>query len=260
MGIVTLTTDFGTADGYVGEVKGVILSVAPDAVIVDVTHEIPPGDVDDASWVLNRLWDRFPEGTVHVVVVDPGVGGPRRPVTVRLRRRWFVGPDNGLLTDAMAGRAVEEARVLRPESFAAGKPSATFHGRDVFAPAAGWLASGRPALGLGPNITAIDLIVRERQEPTRVGSAVRGHVVHVDRFGNLITDIPSAWLAPTALVEVEGQAISGVKSSYGSVAPGELVALIGSVDTLEISVREGSAAERLRVRRGQEVRASSERI
>ena len=260
LGIVTLTTDFGTADGYVGEMKGVILSLAPEVLLVDVTHEVPPGDVDAASWVLNRLWERFPERSVHLVVVDPGVGGPRRPVGVRSRGRWFIGPDNGLLTDALAGRSAEEVRLLRPESFGAREPSSTFHGRDLFAPAAAWLASGRPPMGLGPSIQGADLMRRERPEPEHVGGSARGHVVHIDRFGNLITDSPAGWLAPTALVEVGGQTISGIRSSYASVSPGDLVAVIGSAGTLEISLRDGSASGHLQVRRGGEVRASSERI
>jgi S-adenosylmethionine hydrolase len=259
MSIVTLTSDFGTVDGYVGEMKGEILSRCPEATLIDVTHEIAPRDIEGGSWTLERIWGRCPEGTIHLGVVDPGVGGSRRPVAVHAAGRWFIGPDNGLLSGVLAGSGASDARLLDPERFAPGVHSATFHGRDIFAPAAAWLASGRPEMGLGPEIEVAGLTRVERSEAHRVGGAIRGRVAHIDRFGNLVTDIPGSWLAPTALIEVGGEVVSGMTSTYADVEPGELVAVVGSAGTLEIAVRDGDAASRLGVPRGGEVSVRTER-
>lgn len=259
MRFVTLLTDFGTQDGYVGEVKGAILTRSPDASLVDVSHDIPAGDVEGGAWALGRYWDRFPEGTVHLAVVDPGVGGPRRPVAVRVSGRWFVGPDEGLLTRVLRGHTVEEARLLDPARVTGEPLSGTFHGRDLFAPAAGLLAAGARPGSLGVEVDPGSLVRFEAPDVERVGDCVRGRVVHVDRFGNLITDIPSAWLAPTALIEVGGEVVSGVRVTYQAVEPGQLVAVVGSGGTLEISLRDGSAARRLRIERGHVVSVRPER-
>ena len=258
MSIVTLITDFGTRDGYVGEMKGVILSACSSARIVDVTHDIEPGDVAGAAWVLGRIWERFPPDTVHLVVVDPGVGSDRVALAARVADRWFVGPDNGVLSTGMEG-PVDDARRIDPAGMGLPAPSTTFHGRDVFAPAAGWLAAGHPSDGLGPPVDPAQLRRFSAPVPTRVGDAARGEVVRVDRFGNLITNIPASWVNPTALVEVGGQVISGLRTHYAMVEPGDLVALIGSGGTLEISVRNESAAARLDARRGARVSVRAHR-
>ena len=252
MAIVTLITDFGTRDGYVGEVKGVLLRRAPDATPVDVTHDIEPGDVEHAAWVLARIWKRFPPGTVHLVVVDPGVGGERRAVAVEHRERWFVGPDNGLISFGVPPGA-GEARLLDPDSLGLEPESVTFHGRDLFAPAAAWLAGGGDPVRLGEAIDAPELVRLDLPVPERVGPAIRGQVVHVDRFGNLITNVPGRWVSPTALVEVGGEEISGLRSHYAAVDEGDLLALVGSGGMLEVSVRNGSAAVRLGAGRGDAV-------
>jgi S-adenosylmethionine hydrolase len=258
MAIVTLITDFGTRDGYVGEMKGVLLERCPAATVVDVTHEIEPGNIPGASWVLGRVWERFPEGTVHLVVVDPGVGGQRRAVVLKQDGRWFVGPDNGLITRAISGEP-SEARAIDPDSLGLAPASVTFHGRDLFAPAAAWLAGGGAPDRVGRAIDPAKLVRLEFPAPERVGVAVRGHVAHVDRFGNLITDIPGPWVSPTALVEVGGEEVSGLRTHYGAAGPGELLALIGSGGMLEISVRNGSAAERLSAGRGDRVSVRTHR-
>ncbi len=259
MGIVTLTTDFGTADGYVGEMKGVILSAAPETTLVDVAHDIPPGDVEAAAWVLHRVWERYPAGSVHVVVVDPGVGGPRKALALETRDRWFVGPDNGIVSRVLRGHTPANTWTLDPARYAPGPISATFHGRDAFAPAAAHLVVGGSADTLGPRLSGPGLVRLELPEPNRSRDTVRGRVAHVDRFGNLITDIPASWVAPSAMTEISGVGISGVRSGYTSVEPGRLVALIGSAGTLEIAVRDGSAADRLAVGRGESVNVRPER-
>lgn len=258
MAIVTLITDFGTRDGYVGEIKGVLLERCPTVRLVDVTHDIEPGDIAGAAWVLSRTWDRFPCGTVHLVVVDPGVGGERRALALEYEGRWFVGPDNGLISRAVPV-APEGVRRVDGDSLGLAPASVTFHGRDLFAPAAAWLAGGGEVGGVGPAVEPSGLVRLPAPAPERVGAAVRGHVVHVDRFGNLITDIPSRWVSPTALVEVAGEEVSGMRTHYAAAEPGELLALIGSGGTLEISVRNGNAAERLSAGRGDRVNVRTHR-
>jgi S-adenosylmethionine hydrolase len=257
--IVTLITDFGTSDGYVGEVKGAILSVAPDATLVDVAHDIPPGDVEAAAWVLSRIWSRYPEGTVHLVVVDPGVGGPRRPMVLESEGRWFVGPDNGVVSRALGECSPDAAWTLDPDRCAPDKLSSTFHGRDLFAPAAARVVVGESPAALGDPVELESIRLLEASPPSRSRDRVKGRVAHVDRFGNLITDIPASWVSPTALIELGGTEISGVRLSYTSVEPGQLVAVIGSAATLEVSVRQGSAAGRLSVGRGEPVLVRPER-
>lgn len=259
MGIVTLTTDFGTADGYVGEMKGVILSGAPEARLVDIAHDLSPGDVESAAWVLWRVWERYPPGSVHVVVVDPGVGGPRRPLAVSTRDRWYVGPDNGIVSRILPPGAPGTSFALEPDRYAPGPVSPTFHGRDAFAPAASLIARGTAPEELGVELSVSELIRLEFPQPQRSRDCVRGRVAHVDRFGNLITDIPAAWVTPSALTEIGGVGISGVRSGYTSVESDRLVALIGSAGTLEIAVRDGSASDRLSARRGEAVSVRPER-
>ncbi len=258
MRIVTLLTDFGTADGFVGEVKGEILTQAPLAQLVDVAHDLSPGDILAAAWVLEQVWDRFPEGTVHLAVVDPGGGGARRGVMVRSANRWYVGPDNGTLSRVLERFGVQEARQL-DEHVPGIERSRTFHGRDVFAPAAARLVCGEEPAMLGAELATDALARLNLPTPVHQGGRVRGSVTHVDRFGNLVTDIPGRSLAPSALIEIGGEVISGIRLTYASVDSGEVVALIGSTGMLEISVRDGHAADRLEVERGDAVHVRPER-
>jgi S-adenosyl-L-methionine hydrolase (adenosine-forming) len=246
MHVITLLTDFGTADGYVAEVKGVILAALPDATLVDVTHDVEPGDVERARYVLSRTWHRFPAGTVHLVVVDPGVGTERRCIAVRASDHWFVGPDNGVLSPALnsAGAAVVQLPV--PESV-----SATFHGRDVFAPVAARIAAARATGGaplheLGPPVSDPIILAVPSPTPGRDGS-VRGEVVAIDRFGNAVTNIE--WHGEDAAVQVGGRVLP-LRRTYGEVASGDPLALTGSSGCVEIAIREGSAAQALGLRRG----------
>ena len=203
MGIITLISDFGTADGYVGEMKGEILCRCTEATIVDVSHDIAPGDVSDGAWVLDRVWERFPEGTIHLAVIDPGVGTTRRPIAFEAAGRWYVGPDNGLPARVLARHEPTRAWLLSGDP-ATGIPSQTFHGRDIFAPAAATLASTGSLEGFGEPVEPRGFHELDISRPERLGDAVKGQVVHVDRFGNLITAVPARCLSPTALIEIGG--------------------------------------------------------
>src|SRR5258708_595951 len=186
MAIITLTTDFGTADGYVGAMKGVIARIAgsPAPVVVDIAHDIPPGDIAHGAWVIATSAPEFPHGSIHVVVVDPGVGGARREVILRARGRWYVGPDNGVF--AYVAEHCTEAYAIENDRFRAERVSRTFHGRDVFASTAAAIASGEDPATAGPRV---ELTGRLPWGPRERGT---GRIVHIDRFGNLITDLPES--------------------------------------------------------------------
>ena len=241
--IVTLLTDFGTADGYVAEVKGVIFARTPDAEIVDVTHDIPPQDVEAGRLAVARYWRRFPTGTVHVAVVDPGVGSERGALAVLSDGRYLVGPDNGILSPALLV-AGARAVVLPVPSNAA----PTFHARDVFAPAAALLAAGTPIDGLGA--PASDPEIRRTREAHRLDDgSIEGSIITVDRFGNAITNL----IAPHGgLVEV-GSLRLPVMRTYADAAAGTALALASSNGLIEIAVRDGNAAQSLGLTRGARV-------
>ena len=272
--LVTLTTDFGTADGYVGTMKGVILSIAPDAQLVDISHEIAPQNVRQAAYVLYTAYPFFPPHTVHLVVVDPGVGSARRPIALRTPAGYFVGPDNGVFSYVMACEPVEALVELRDPRYRLPQVSHTFHGRDVFAPAAAHLAAGVPITALGPPVLDPVTFPPPCLEITPEG--ITGEVLHADRFGNVITSIGrlvwsedelsfepafrkaggGGWArfkAGEAAIVVAGREIAGVHHTYAEVAPGDVLALVGSEGHLEIAVREGSAARRLGLRSGDRV-------
>lgn len=248
MPIITLLTDFGTADAYVGIMKGTILGIAPAARLVDLTHAVPPQAVRVGALLLRSAVEYFPDGTVHLAVVDPGVGSARAPVLVETERALFVGPDNGLLAPAATALGVRGVRRLTNDRYFRQPVSDTFHGRDIFAPVAAHLAAGTPAEELGPALD--DLQRLDLPEARCERGAVHGEVIYVDRFGNLITNIAVSALTrfrpPSLSVRVAGMTLSPLASSYAAVASGAMVALISSWSTLEIAVRDGSAAEQLR--------------
>jgi S-adenosyl-L-methionine hydrolase (adenosine-forming) len=254
MTIITLTSDFGLLDPYVGIMKGVILSIAPDAHLVDLTHEIPPQDIDAAAYTLETAARYFLAGTVHLVVVDPGVGGERRPIAVTTGREAYVGPDNGLFSFALREPGAQAWVLDRPE-FWLPQVSRTFHGRDIFAPVAARLAAGALPGDLGSPIE--DAVRIERPQPERApygpmrNGEITGHVLHVDRFGNLITDVPGEWLAGGRWTcEIAGASISGPSETYAAAERDELVLLVSSGGMAEVAVRDESAAERLGAGRG----------
>jgi S-adenosylmethionine hydrolase len=241
--IVTLLTDFGTVDGYVAEMKGVILTAAPDATIVDVTHDIPAQDVERARLVVARVWRRFPVGTIHVVVVDPGVGSRRAALCVESDGRHLVGPDNGVLSPALLIPSARAVELPLPTS-----ASSTFHGRDVFAPCAAALIRGDKLESLGR--PAVTPIVRRTPEPIRRNNGdLDGEVILVDRFGNCVTNL-FGFAAGTVVV---GSREIPVHRTYADVGIGDVVAVVGSAGFIEVAIRDGSAAETLRLERGARV-------
>jgi S-adenosylmethionine hydrolase len=255
-GVVTLLTDFGLDDPYVGIVKGVILGIFPEARLVDLTHRIPPQDIRRGALALEAAYRAFPRGTVHLAVVDPGVGGPRRAVALRADGHYFVGPDNGLLGFLLDRPGVVAVTLTRP-AFHRPAPSRTFHARDLFAPVAAYCARGVPLERLGPPARGLTRLTWPRARRGRAG--VRGEVLLADAFGNLLTSVTVADLPASpaeCVVEIAGQRIVGVAGTYGERPPGGLGAVIDSSGRLEIFVREGSARERLGLSAGTPVRVS----
>ena len=244
--IITLLTDYGAGDSYVAEVKGVVLTAVPDATLIDVTHQVSPGDVRAGQFLFNRAWRRFPAGTVHLVVVDPGVGTSRRALAAEAHGHFFVAPDNGLLTSLPED--AEFVSLPVPPS-----ASPTFHGRDVFAPAAARLAMGVSLDELGDPVDDV------RRSPLPVpradGVALLGEVIYVDRFGTLVSNIRAEDVDEGVRITVEGNDVGALRRTFGDVEPGQLVAYTGSGGEVEIAVRGGSAARLLGVGVRAEVRA-----
>jgi S-adenosylmethionine hydrolase len=246
MPIITLLTDFGLSDSYVAEVKGVLFSQVPALTIVDVSHDVLPGDVQSASYLLSRVWRRYPEGTVHLAVVDPGVGSARRALAGTERGHFFVAPDNGILS-FLSSDARFVALPIPPDA------SPTFHGRDVFAPAAAALALGKPLAECGSAVSAIERL--RTAEPSARGGGWVGTVIYVDRFGTLVTNLRPEMLGPEARLAVAGRDAGAVRRTFSDAEPGSLVAFLGSGGTIEIAVRDGSAAATLGAGIGAEIRA-----
>jgi S-adenosylmethionine hydrolase len=243
MPIITLLTDFGTADGYVAEMKGMLLTELPTATIVDVAHDVPAHDLDAGRLAIARYWRRFPRGTVHLAVVDPGVGSARAAIAVESEGRFLVGPDNGLLSPALL---IPAARAIRLDIPA--QASVTFHGRDVFAPAAARLAMGTDLHALGAEHPTP--IIRRTPEPQRgpTGELV-GQVLTIDRFGNAVTNLVGM---RGASVVAEGRELP-LKRTYSDLDPGQAGAVVGSTGLIEIVVREGRASDVLSLARGSRV-------
>ena len=252
--VVTLSSDFGTADGYAGAMKGVILSSAPNARVVDITHEIQPGDVRGGALALEAAAPYFPSGTIHLVVIDPGVGTRRRAIAVEAADVIFVGPDNGVLS--LAAKGPRRVYVLDRAERHRATVSPTFHGRDVFAPVVALLAEGARLRDLGTPVAGMTDL--ELPVPSTSRHEVSGQVIHCDRFGNLVTNITTtevrtliaAFGAGQLSVTVGRRSAGRVVRTYGDAEPGALLALVGSSGRLEIAVRDGSAARRLRYRPG----------
>jgi S-adenosylmethionine hydrolase len=243
--VVTLLTDFGLRDGYVGAMKGTLLSRCPGVQLIDLSHEIPPGGIDAGAYVLRQAAPWFPNGTVHVAVVDPGVGSSRRAVLVQTERHCFVAPDNGLLTLALADAPPLRVHVVENPGLWLSEISPVFHGRDVFAPLAAHVASGGDLDAVGPAASVDSLVCRPWPEPGRGGDSRKGAVVYVDRFGNVVTNLPvQETEVGIGTVDVAWQRVS-MAQTYSDVGPGEFVAVRGSTGLLEVACRDGNAAERL---------------
>jgi S-adenosylmethionine hydrolase len=245
-GILTLTTDFGLQDAYVGVMKGVILSRNREVVLVDLSHHIPPQQILPGAFVVQQAYSHFPAGSVHLFVVDPGVGSRRASVAAKAGGHFFVGPDNGWIPFVLQGEQPEEVVYLdNAEHWRVPVPSSTFHGRDIFAPVAALLAAGLPLHEIGTPCPA--LIPLHMPQPVWAQQALRGEVVYVDHYGNAITNLhrslAQTWPDETLWEVTAGQHMMGtVQRTYADSVPGAMLALWGSSDYLEISIRNGNAA------------------
>src|SRR5713101_7231091 len=251
--IVSFLSDFGTSDSYVAEVKAVLLSQSPSLVLVDISHHVAPGDVRTAAFLIERTWWRFPPGTVHLVVVDPGVGSERGALAIAFRDHFFVGPDNGVFTFLVGDPGARIASLPIPPN-----ASPTFHGRDLFAPAAASLANRGwfPTLGDPPSKEPLRLL---RAEPRLESEGWSGEIIHIDRFGNLITNLRTKDVLGTALLAIHAEPGIPIFRTYLQVPVGAFLAYGGSGGTLEIAVRDGSAADRLQAKVGDRVLAKQGR-
>lgn len=254
--IVTLLTDFGPRDPYAAAMKGVILSINPRCQLIDLSHEVSPHDVEEGAYVLLNAFSWFPAGTIHVGVVDPGVGGPRKPILVVTKRYFFVGPDNGLFAFVLEREKPNRVIHLTNPQYFLRPVSPTFHGRDLFAPVAGHLSRGKDPNTFGEPLEQWETL--GVKEPIVKGERLIGEIFYVDRFGNLVSNISEAQLhdflkgRPLSL-RVGGQRIDALRRGYWEAEKGEILALIGSGGLLEIAVREGRAAAQLGIKKGAKV-------
>lgn len=241
--LITLFTDFGTADGYVAEIKGVLYELAPNVDVVDLSHDVPSQGVEHTRLAVARYWRRFPTGTVHLVIVDPGVGSERAALAVASDGRFLVGPDNGVLSPALLTSDAMTVRLSIPPHAAP-----TFHGRDVFAPAAAALASGAALESLG--VAFATPVIRRTPNAVRTpDGALLGEVIAIDRFGNLVTNLVTTG---DHVVEFARRRLP-LRVTYADVAPGTLVAMVGSSGLVEIALRDGHAAQTLGAQIGEPV-------
>ncbi len=245
---ITLITDFGLQDGLVGAMKGVIHSIAPQARVMNISHHVPPQDIRWAGFVLLTSYKFWPPETIHVIVIDPGVGTGRRAIAVQTTRGTFVAPDNGVLSYVLAREQATAVVSLTNSAYWHQPVSPVFHGRDIFGPAAAHLASGVPLLNLGEAIGVETLHALAVSEPNRhFDGHITAHIQHIDRFGNCITDLPEFWLyeSPQWRIDVKGCIIEGMRQTFAEVAEGEPVALIDSSGFMAVAVRNGSAAQEI---------------
>ncbi len=253
-GLITLLTDFGSRDGYVASIKGVILRLAPATRLVDISHEISPQNIEQAAYVLGTVCPRYPAGTVHIAVVDPGVGSERRALVVEVLGQCFVAPDNGILSSVL-GRNNARVYAIDQERFRRPAPGSTFDGRDLFGPIGAWISLGALPAAFGSEIT--DPIRSTTAAPTRTCQRVDGCVIHIDRFGNAITNLGSSEVALVAAtgpaaIQIRAATLSLVRC-YADVSIGEIGAMINSDGRLEIFVRNAAADGRLGIQPGDSV-------
>ncbi|MBI2877134.1 MAG: SAM-dependent chlorinase/fluorinase [Candidatus Tectomicrobia bacterium] len=251
--IVTLTTDFGLQDPFVGAMKGVMWRIHPRLQLVDITHQIEPYQILEAALVLPAFYPYYPVGTIHLVVVDPGVGGPRRPILAETRDYYFVAPDNGVLSMVYRDPAFQGVREITARHYFLEEISATFQGRDLFAPVAAWLASGVEPAGLGEEIQ--DYVRLAFPEPQWVGEReLGGEILYVDRFGNLISNLPGSMIPGDRAgvrIRLGPIEIQGINRFYGEGPPGEPQAILNSWGTLEVYIDQGNAHRSLGMGKGQ---------
>ena len=254
--IITLITDFGDKSGYVGVMKGVILSINPDCRIVDISHQISPQDREEAAFVLKSVYPFFPPQSIHLVVVDPGVGSKRKPILIESGTHWFVGPDNGVLSFACLTEECKKVWEITNTSYFLPRVSSTFHGRDIFAPVAAHLSLGVPAHDLGEEQK--HCVRLEALEPEILQGMIKARVMYTDHFGNVISNISynlfNAVVADKPFrITVGGTVIERIAPSYADAREGEIIALFGSSQQLEIAVRNGNCKRTLQVEKGAEI-------
>jgi S-adenosyl-L-methionine hydrolase (adenosine-forming) len=250
--IITLTTDFGWSDPFVGIMKGVILGIAPGARIVDLTHDVGPYDVTEAAFVVLSAYRYFPAGTVHVVVVDPGVGTARRPIAALARDQYFVAPDNGVLSFVLHSAAEARVHHISNQELFLATVGYTFHGRDIFAPIAAHLSTGIHLDSVGERIT--DFISRSLPRAKSCGEGrLTGRVIRIDRFGNIITDLYPTDLGRNFSIRIGGREVKRLCRTFAEAEPDEFFAVEGSTGYIEIALNQGAAADRLKVVRGAEI-------
>jgi S-adenosyl-L-methionine hydrolase (adenosine-forming) len=261
---ITLLTDFGTEDSYVGAMKGAIACIHPSPLIIDLSHDIPPQDIAAARYVLMSAYPYFPVGTVHVAVVDPGVGSQRRAIAIQLEAGFLVGPDNGIFSGVLQTHTpLQVVELTNPQYWRTDTPSQTFHGRDIFAPVAAHLANGLPLRALGRAIAPDSLITLAIPEPTLISDRMNGEwigaVQYCDRFGNAVTNLSERLLQTTnwhVLVTSAAKdrvVVAGV-NHYGAVAEGDYLAIVGSSGWIEIAINRGNAQQELGLGIGTTVR------
>ncbi len=250
---IALLTDFGKQDHYVGVMKGVILNISPEARWIDVSHDVPGQDIFHAAFLLKNSYSFFPRNTVFLVVVDPGVGSERKPILVRSKDYYFIGPDNGVLSLAAQDNGIRKIIWIKNRQLALHPVSRTFHGRDIFAPAAAWVSKGGPLRRLGPVLNDMSLL--DFALPAVKPDAIKGKVVYIDGFGNLVTNIAeetlNSWKKKNDVqIKIKNVRIRGLSRVYQDVREGEICSVIGSSEFLEISVRGGDARNYLRAATG----------
>ena len=262
LGLITLLTDFGDRDSFVASMKGAILTINPHATLVDLSHHVPPHSVEDAAYLLRSCYRYYPEGTVHVAVVDPGVGSERRPLIAKSERYFFLAPDNGLLTYILADNSEMEVREIENKAYRLISQGRTFDGRDLFAPAAAWLTKQQPFASFGRLID--DCKTFAISKPKWEAMVLVGEIVHVDRFGNLISNLTSHHVQEVrdvtkranAVIRIAGHKIETFTGSYSEGTAEQPAALINSDGRLEIFLKEASAADLLKVGRRARVEIS----
>ncbi|MCF8335759.1 MAG: SAM-dependent chlorinase/fluorinase [Bacteroidales bacterium] len=258
--LITITTDFGLQDEYVGLMKGVIHSINPGISVVDITHYIPPQDVEWTAYMIYYSFGYFPKGSIHVIVVDPGVGSNRQIKLVKSAGHYFLSPDNGVMTKVVNQYQTEEIRTISNRDYFLADISNTFHGRDIFAPVAAHLSNGVHPQMLGEASREVKTL--SLPEPQVKDDEITGHVIHIDRFGNLITDIEQRKVDNLSIsydmlaVHLSRETICGIRKSYAEVTEGKVLGVFGSKGLLEISVNKGNAAELLDMEKGDQVMVS----
>ncbi len=268
MALITLLTDFGQSDEYVGVMKGVIYSINPNVGIIDLTHRVDPQDVTQAAYLLKASYPYFPQDTIHVVVVDPGVGTDRKIVALKIDGQLFLAPDNGVLSLLWQNNPIEDGVWVNNARYFLRSISRTFHGRDIFAPVAAWLSTKIPIQNLGPPVTPLDLeTIKIPNSKISSEHSITGTVIWVDHFGNLMTNIEEGKVLQMCqqypeklpVLRIGNHFIKGLSVNYSSVAPKKALIIIGSRGYLEIAVNCGNASQVLEARKGDSVAITMEK-